>query len=84
VVGEALAHGLPVVGFEECAGISSLVENFRSGIIVPGNDDPMALSEGLSQALLYDWDPRKVRQAIDRFSLEYFSDSWESILFPKN
>jgi glycosyltransferase involved in cell wall biosynthesis len=84
VVGEALAHGLPVVGFDGCAGISSLLENFKSGIIVPGNDDPKALSKGLSQALVYDWDPLVVRQTIDKYSLEYFSDSWESVLSSEN
>ena len=84
VVGEALAHGLPVVGFDGCAGISSLVEDFKSGIIVPGNDDPKALSEGLSRALSHDWDPFVVRQMIGKFSLGYFSDSWESVLFPEN
>jgi glycosyltransferase involved in cell wall biosynthesis len=81
VVGEALAHGLPVVGFEECAGISSLVENFKSGVIAPGNDDPRTLAEALGQALSYDWRPLVIRQTIDKFSLDYFSDSWESVLF---
>jgi len=81
VVGEALAHGLPVVGFNGCAGISSLVENFKSGIVARGNDDPTALSEALLQALSHAWDPLLVRQAIKKFSIEHFSDSWEYILF---
>lgn len=82
VVGEALAHGLPVVGFSGCAGIPSLVSNFKSGIIAPGNNDPIALSKALSLALSHNWDPFEVRQATDKFSLEYFSDSWECVLFP--
>lgn len=81
VVGEALAHGLPVVGFSGCAGISSLVENYKSGIVAPGNDDPTALSDALSQALSWTWDPLLVRQAVKKFSIEHFSDSWESVLF---
>jgi len=81
VVGEALAHGLPVVGFNGCAGISSLVENFKSGVVARGNDDPTALSEALLQALSRAWDPLLVRQAIKKFSIEHFSDSWEYILF---
>ena len=81
VVGEALAHGLPVVGFSGCAGIPTLVENLKSGIIAHGNDDPVALSSALSQALSYDWDPFVVRQTIEKFSLQLFSDSWESALF---
>jgi glycosyltransferase involved in cell wall biosynthesis len=81
VVGEALSHGLPVVGFNGCAGISSLVENYKSGIVAPGNDDPVTLSEALSQALSHTWDPLLVRQAIEKFSIEHFSDSWEFALF---
>ena len=82
VVGEALAHGLPVVGFDGCAGIPSLVEDYKSGIIALGNDDPTALSKALSLALSHNWDPFVVKQATDKFSLQYFSDSWESVLFP--
>jgi glycosyltransferase involved in cell wall biosynthesis len=81
VVGEAIAHGLPVVGFDGCAGISSLVENFKSGVIAPGNNDPAALSQALSQALSFDWDPCVIKRSIDKFSIELFSDSWESVLF---
>ena len=84
VVGEALAHGLPVVGFHGCAGISSLVENFKSGVIASGNDDPIALSVALSQALAFDWDPNVVRQSTSKFSMEYFSDSWEMVLFSES
>lgn len=82
VVGEALSHGLPVVGFNGCAGITSLVENFKSGVIAPGNDDPIALAEALSSALSHDWDPIVIRQATEKFTLKNFSDSWEAILFP--
>ncbi len=82
VVGEALAHGLPVVGFAGCAGIPSLVENFKSGVVAPGNSDAEALSQALAQALSYDWDPTVVRRATEKFSLKYFADSWESVLFP--
>ena len=82
VVGEALAHGLPVVGFAGCAGIPSLVENFKSGVVAPGNSDAETLSEALAQALSYNWDPAVVRRATEKFSLKYFADSWESVLFP--
>jgi glycosyltransferase involved in cell wall biosynthesis len=82
VVGEALSHGLPVVGFSGCAGIPSLVENFRSGVVALGNDDPASLAEALSLALSHDWDPIVVRQTTEKFSLKNFSDSWEETLFP--
>jgi glycosyltransferase involved in cell wall biosynthesis len=82
VVGESLAHGLPVVGFAGCAGIPSLVENFKSGVVASGNGDPVTLSEALEQALSYNWDPETVRKTTEKFSLMHFADSWESVLSP--
>lgn len=82
VVGEALSHGLPVVGFNGCAGIPSLVEDFKSGVIATGNDDPASLAEALSLSLSHNWDPIVVRQATEKFSLKNFSDTWEATLFP--
>jgi hypothetical protein len=60
-----------------------LVENFKSGLIASGNDDPVTLSQALSQALTYDWDPLAVRQTTTKYSLEFFLNAWESVLFPK-
>jgi glycosyltransferase involved in cell wall biosynthesis len=82
VVGEALAHGLPVVGFHECAGMKSLVENFKTGVLAQGNDDPDSLAFALEVALSSDWDRSYIRKSISEYSLESFADAWESTLFP--
>lgn len=83
VVGEALAHGLPVVGFAECAGIKSLVRNFENGVIADGNDNAISLSIALNLALSKDWDTSIIRNSISEFSLQSFADTWESTLFPR-
>ena len=83
VVGEALAHGVPVVGFQDCAGVSSLVENGKTGIIAPGNDNSYALSSALKTALDVNWDPIHIRNSMKIYSIENFADSWESTLFPQ-
>ncbi len=81
VVGEALAYGLPVVGFEECAGISSLIQTGISGVIASGNDNAESLSQALENALNFDWNPSIIRNTMEKFSLAHFADSWESTFF---
>ena len=83
VVGEALAHGLPVVGFADCAGIKSLVKNFATGVIAEGNDNEVLLSEALSLALNSDWNTSLIRNSISEFSMQSFVNSWESTFFPR-
>lgn len=47
-VGEAMAHGLPVVGSEACSGLNTLVETGKTGCLVPDGD---AFEANLAQAL---------------------------------
>ena len=83
VVGEALAHGLPVVGFADCAGIKSLVKDFATGVIAEGNDDAVSLAEALRIALNTDWNATLIRNSIGVYSMQSFADSWESTFFPR-
>lgn len=46
-LGEAMAHGLPAVGFEKCSGVRDLIEHGKTGILVEGSNDTAALAEGL-------------------------------------
>ena len=45
---EALAHGLPAVGFAHCAGVADLIQAGRNGILAEGNGDPATLAEALA------------------------------------
>jgi GalNAc-alpha-(1->4)-GalNAc-alpha-(1->3)-diNAcBac-PP-undecaprenol alpha-1,4-N-acetyl-D-galactosaminyltransferase len=48
---EALAHGLPVVAFAECAGMKNLIAHGRSGLLAEGNGDPVSLARTLEAAM---------------------------------
>jgi len=39
VAGEAMAHGLPVVGFSDCAGLRDLVRDGEEGVMVAQRDE---------------------------------------------
>ena len=48
---EAMAHGLPAVGFAGADGVRHLIEDGETGWLAPGVDDPAALAEVLSRAI---------------------------------
>jgi glycosyltransferase involved in cell wall biosynthesis len=48
---EALAHGVPAVGFANCAGVADLVRADLNGILAPGNGDPKALAGALAAVM---------------------------------
>lgn len=50
-LGEALAHGLPAVGFSECAGVNMLIKPGVNGLLAPGNSDPHALAGALRELM---------------------------------
>ncbi len=53
VVAEALAHGLPVVGFADCDGIGSLISSGQNGILVqPAANRAVALFEELRKLMV--------------------------------
>ncbi|WP_204138887.1 glycosyltransferase [Halomicronema sp. CCY15110] len=45
---EALAHGLPGVGFAQCAGMADLITPGQNGVLAPGINDPAALAATLA------------------------------------
>lgn len=47
VIAEAMAHGLPCVGFSGCAGVSDLIQHGQNGRLAAGNGDPQSLAEEL-------------------------------------
>jgi glycosyltransferase involved in cell wall biosynthesis len=50
-VAEAMAHGLPAIGFAGCAGIADLIEHRGNGLLAPGNGDAEALGAVLKIAM---------------------------------
>jgi glycosyltransferase involved in cell wall biosynthesis len=45
---EALAHGLPAVGFAGCAGVRDLIADGKNGLLAGGNGDVAALTIALT------------------------------------
>ncbi len=80
VVAEALAHGLPVVGFSGCSGIPDLVTNGYTGVIAPGMNDSESLRQALLKAADLQFDPRKIRESMSGYSFESFIDKWEKAI----
>ncbi len=85
-VGEALAAGLPVVGFEDCSGLNALVAHERNGLLAPAGNrradalagavarlmDDHALRHGLSEA---------APGSVAAYDPEAVLDRWETLLF---
>lgn len=84
VSAEALAHGLPVIGFADCAGTNEIVRHEENGLLVAGPDRQTALAEGMRSLMA---DPcRRARlaarapQSVARFDPQHVLDRWEHLL----
>lgn len=86
VTAEAMAHGLPVVGFADCSGTNELIQNNVSGILVePENDRVIALANALKNliknpALQKRLGLAGLGQIKRQFSTEQVCDQWEALL----
>jgi glycosyltransferase involved in cell wall biosynthesis len=82
---EALAHGLPVVGFADCSGTNQLIRPGENGVLADGTHDrAAAMAVGL-HALMTN-DRLRVRLSskssdiLDNFRLEHVLDCWEHLI----
>lgn len=81
---EAMAHGLPAVGFEGCAGVRDLIEDGLTGRLAQGNGDAKTLTSTLDR-MMADSDARSRMGHAGRLSTSKFEpskimDSWEALL----
>jgi glycosyltransferase involved in cell wall biosynthesis len=81
---EALAHGLPAIGFADCPGTNELIQDNTNGLLVPPGDRVSGLAAGLSR-LMEDAELRRRLgaagpQSVARFSLEATVSNWEQLL----
>lgn len=53
-VAEAMAHGLPCVGYADCAGMPQLIRDGETGILAAGNGDPYTLAAALDRMMADD------------------------------
>lgn len=80
-VGEALAHGVPVIADANCTGVNVLVEHNRNGLLV---DTEMDLAGALSQLIGNDELRERLSKAapstMSRYAPEMVFDRWEALL----
>jgi glycosyltransferase involved in cell wall biosynthesis len=81
---EALAHGLPAVGFAECAGTRDLIVHGRCGILADGNGDVGSLARSLERVMK---DPALRRSmgdeavlSVQAYQPETIFTKWEQML----
>lgn len=81
---EALASGLPAVGFADCPGTNALIRNGLNGILVSGPDRTQSFANGL-EALMHDAALRerygaKAQETLALYKPEDILDIWEEIV----
>jgi glycosyltransferase involved in cell wall biosynthesis len=84
VTAEALAHGLPVVGFADCPGTNELIEDGVNGVLVEGSDRLAALAAGLARLMGSAEERARLAAAapasIAQFAPEPIIERWEALL----
>lgn len=83
VLAEAMAHGLPAVGFADCAGVNALIQSGRTGLLAAPMGDEAALAEALA-ALMADPGRRVTMGAAARAEIAPYApkavfDRWEAL-----
>lgn len=81
---EALAHGLPAIGFADCAGTNELIVSGSNGLLVGSADRVSALAEGL-EALMGSPEMRRrmadaAPASVTQFTPERVVDRWEQLI----
>lgn len=85
VITEALAHGVPVVGFEDCSGFNYIVEHGVSGIHVSSQGDRAKnLAAALARLMTSPQERRRLgtagRQRVTDFAPDKIIDLWEQAI----
>lgn len=79
---EAMAAGLPAVGFKQCNGVNSLIQNEVTGYLVSSDIHSFvnALSQLMKSAELRNKMGNAGREYIKRFSPEKIWNQWDNLL----
>lgn len=80
---EAMAHGLPAVGFAGCAGVRHLIADGKTGCLAQGNGSVDALAEALLPLMNNDARRQSMgavaAKAVDQFAPQAIFDRWEAL-----
>ena len=81
---EALAHGLPAVGFAPCSGVSDLIEDGKTGLLAEGVSNHGTLASALAEAMEAPEQRAHMGAAATQSMLRYAParcfDRWEAVL----
>jgi glycosyltransferase involved in cell wall biosynthesis len=82
---EALAHGLAVIGFEDCPGINQIIQPGINGILVPRTPDRVSALALALKTLMLDNDLRQNLSQpnpghLKKYSLQSVLNQWETLL----
>jgi GalNAc-alpha-(1->4)-GalNAc-alpha-(1->3)-diNAcBac-PP-undecaprenol alpha-1,4-N-acetyl-D-galactosaminyltransferase len=81
---EALAHGLPVVGFAGCAGVRDLIVHGNNGWLADGNGDAVSLAGALAILMsnpgLRSSMTLKAVESVIQFEPQLILPRWEQLL----
>ncbi|MGI9525092.1 MAG: glycosyltransferase, partial [Hyphomicrobiaceae bacterium] len=83
-VAEAMAHGLPCVGFAGCAGVRDLITHEQNGLLAEGNGGAQSLAKAL-ETLMGSAEMRsslgeRAVHSIKPYSPDDIFDLWEQTL----
>ncbi len=80
---EAASHGLPLVGFQNCAGVNDLIKDGENGALAAGEADPVTLAAALKKLMADDNLREKMGQnaieSMKPFAPEKVFNQWEEL-----
>ena len=81
VLGEALAHGLPAVGYDGCGGVCDLIDHGENGLLAEGNDQVESLYKALQDMMSEDENRNSMGKnavkSVEPYQPEKIYDQWE-------
>lgn len=84
VTAEAMAHGVPTIGFKSCPGTNELIIDGQNGLLVEGEDRVTAFERGLEEMIadeaLRNRLGRAGPQSVKNFNVETIVQKWEDLL----
>ena len=84
ILAEALAMGIPGIGFRECDGVNELIIDGVNGVLVDdnGSDESIAIGLRRSETLILrgDLTSKKCRSSVAQYSGSIVRDKWETFI----
>ena len=78
---EAMAHGLPVIGYKACAGTNELIQHNINGLLVEGHFGEEPLCEALAELMRSDLQRetmgKRAQEVVDQYTPDMVFSSWE-------